>query len=205
MSGAGMTMATPAGNRGVVCATDARAGQIEDMQITTGLGPCVDAMESGAPVLVGDLDNAADSSGLDLSRWAAFVEGVRPAGVRAVFAFPLRIGSITVGALDLYRDEPGDLTGAQVTAALLAADAAALALLHLNTDSDDAFAPDLETGADYSLHIHQATGMVSVQLGVPVAEALLRLRARAFANGQTLSEIAAEVVARRIRFTAEDR
>jgi len=194
-------MVTMAGNRGVVCATDDRASRIEDMQLTAGVGPCIDAVHSGSPILVADLDDARD---IDVSRWASFGETVRDAGVRAVFAFPLRIGAITVGAMDLYRDTVGDLSSGQMSAALLAADAAAIALLHLDTDGEGAFEPSADTRADYRLHVHQATGMVSVQLKVPVEEALLRLRARAFASGQSVSEVAADVVARRLRFDEED-
>jgi hypothetical protein len=201
VSGAGISMVTKTGNRGVVCATDDRASRIEDMQLTSGVGPCIDAVQSGSPILVSDLEDPGD---IDVSRWAAFGETVRDAGVRAVFAFPLRIGAITVGAMDLYRDTIGDLSAGEMSAALLAADAAAIALLHLDTDGDDAFEPSADTRADYRLHVHQATGMVSVQLKVPVEEALLRLRARAFATGRSVSDVAADVVARRLRFDGED-
>lgn len=97
-------MLTEAGNRGTVCATDERAAGIEDLQLTTGVGPCIDAVTSGSPVLIADLDR---SEGVDLARWAPL--GDLPAsGVRVLFAFPLRIGAITVGALDLYRDTPAN-------------------------------------------------------------------------------------------------
>ena len=106
--------------------------------------------------------------------------------------------------MDLYRDTPGDLSPDNLTAAFTAADVASLALLHLVTDSPDAFAPDPTVRTDFRLHVHQATGMVAVQLDVPVAEALLRLRARAFAEGRSVSDLAADVVAGRVRFEVED-
>ena len=201
VSGAGISMVTAAGNRGTVCATDDRAARIEDLQISTGVGPCIDATISGSPILIGDLDGPG---AVDLSRWLEFAGVIREAGVRAVFVFPLRIGAVTVGAMDLYRDTPGDLSPDNLTAAFTAADVASLALLHLVTDSPDAFAPDPTVRADFRLHVHQATGMVAVQLDVPVAEALLRLRARAFAEGRSVSDLAADVVAGRVRFEVED-
>jgi GAF domain-containing protein len=201
VSGAGITMVTATGNRGVVCATDDRAARIEDLQITVGAGPCVDAVASGGPVLLPDLDNTED---VDLARWAGFAADIRRDGVRAIFAFPLQIGAVTLGALDLHRDRPGVLTDRQLAGALLAADAAAMALLHLNTDQGDAFARDTATGTDYRLEIHQATGMVAEQLGIKLDNAMLRLRARAFADGRSLAAISADVVARRLRFTSED-
>jgi len=124
ITGAGISMVTKTGNRGVVCATDDVSARIEDLQFTLGEGPCVDAAEFGAPVMVPDLRTPED---IVVDRWPAFIEGAEAAGVRAVFAFPLRIGAINLGVLDVYRSEPGPLYDGQLRAALLAADAAALA------------------------------------------------------------------------------
>ena len=63
-----------------------------------------------------------------------------------------------------------------------------------------ALATELEEGADFRFVVHQASGMVAVQLGVSVGEALLRLRAYAFANDRLLAEVAEDVVGRRLRF-----
>jgi hypothetical protein len=202
VSGAGISMVTTAGNRGVVCATDDISAQIEDLQFTLGEGPCVDAVNSGNPVLVGDLNEPGDVA---VERWPAFMEGAAGAGARAVFAFPLRIGAISLGALDLYRAVPGDLSSAELTGALHAADAGALALLRLDSNRADAFDEDLDSRATYQLQVHQATGMVQVQLGVKTEEAFLMLRARAFASDRSLADVATDVVARRLRFTSEDK
>ena len=201
ITGAGISMVTNAGNRGVVCTTDDVSARIEDLQLTLGEGPCVDAAQSGTPVLIPDLITADD---IVVDRWPAFIEGAAAAGVRAVFAFPLRIGAINVGVLDVYRSEPGPLLEGQLRAALLAADAAALALLHIDTASDDLFSDDADARSTYQLQVHQATGIVQVQLGVPTEEAFLMLRARAFALGRPLVDVATEVVARRLRFSVED-
>jgi hypothetical protein len=202
VTGAGISMVTAAGNRGVVCATDEVSARIEDLQFTLGEGACVDAVQAGTPVLVSDLGETGD---LVVGRWPAFLEGAGAAGVRAVFAFPLRVGAITVGALDLYRDRPGDLTAGQLAAALMAADAAALALLYLSTGHPDSFADDTGGRAAYQMQVHQATGMVKVQAGVTIEEAFLMLRARAFATGRPVADIAKDVVERRLRFPEEDR
>jgi hypothetical protein len=122
VSGAGISMVTATGNRGVVCATDEVSARIEDLQFTLGEGVCVEAVTTGAPVMVADLHGPGAAAA---GRWPAFMEGVAAAGVRAVFALPLRVGFVSVGALDLYRDVPGALTTDQLSAALTAADAAA--------------------------------------------------------------------------------
>jgi hypothetical protein len=175
VTGAGISMMTEAGNRGVVCATDDVAAQIEDLQFTLGERPCIEAVRSGVPVLVPNLDMPDDVA---VDRWPAFMKGAGVAGVRAVFAFPLRIGAINVGALDLYRDRPGELTAA-----------------HLRGGS---WRPTPQ------LLLHQATGMVQVQLGVRTEEAFLMLRARAFALGRPIADVATDVVGRKLRFTVED-
>jgi hypothetical protein len=200
VTGAGISMITDSGHRGVVCATDDTAAWIEELQVTLGQGPCVDAAASGAPVLVPDLE-AGD--GLALARWPAFLDSAYSAGVRAVFAFPLRIGAIGVGAIDLYRDSTGELTSGQLGAALMAADAAAISLLHLGGGAGDQFADDPDARASFGLEVHQATGMVQVQLGLSAEAAFLALRARAYSSGARLSEVARDVIDRRVVFSPE--
>jgi hypothetical protein len=201
ISGAGIAIVTAAGHRGVVCATNDASAQIEQLQLSLGEGPCVDAATTGSPVLIPDL---AQSPDVGVERWPAFMEGAATAGVKAVFALPLRVGAIGVGVMDLYRDQPGELGGHELPAALMAADAAALAVLYLNIDGDDAFSEDEDSRSSYQLQVHQATGMVMAQLDVSIDEAFLALRARAFSDGRPLSDLATDVVARRIRFSMED-
>ena len=201
VTGAGISMVTSAGNHGVVCATDEVSAKIEDLQLTLGEGPCIDSVREGIPVLMSDLGAQGDFS---VERWPAFLEGAGAAGVCAVFAFPLRIGAISVGAMDLYRDEPGDLASDELPAALMAADAAAYALLHLDQPPAGALAGNSDLSTVYHPQVHQATGMVQVQLGVSTNEAFVRLRARAFATNRSLVDLAGDVVGRRIRFSTED-
>lgn len=200
VNGAGISMVTATGNRGVVCATDEVSARIEDLQFTLGEGVCVEAVTSGVPVMVADL-HGPDAAGT--ARWPAFMEGAAAAGVRAVFALPLRVGVVSVGALDLYRDVPGALTADQLSAALTAADAAA-ALLQLDTGSASSFADNTVGRAAYQLQVHQASGMVMVQAGVTIEEAFLLLRAHAFAVGRPVADVARDVVERRLRFPVED-
>lgn len=202
VTGAGIAMVTASGHRGVVCATDDGSATIEDLQLTLGEGPCVDAAATGSPVLLGDFRRSTDVA---IERWPAFMDGAASAGVEAVFAFPLRVGAINVGVLDLYRDQPGGLSAEDLAAALIAADAAALALLYLDIDGGDAFADNDDSRASYQMQVHQATGMVMAETSVTIEQAFLMLRARAFADGRSLADLATDVVARRVLFSAEDR
>jgi hypothetical protein len=201
VTGAGIAMVTAAGHRGVVCATNEVSAKIEDLQLTLGEGPCIDAAESGSPVLLSNLGQSADVA---VERWPTFMESAADAGVEAVFAFPLRVGAISVGVIDLYRDRPGRLTSADLAVTLIAADAAALALLYLDVEGGEAFMDDHDSRAAYQLQVHQATGMVMAQTSVTIDQAFLMLRARAFAEDRTLADLARDVVARRVRFSMED-
>jgi hypothetical protein len=200
VSGAGISMVTPAGTRSVVFSSDDTSARIEDLQFTVGEGPCVDAVTFGRPVLVGDLANPDD---VLVERWPQFMEGARLADVRAVFSFPLRIGAISIGALDLYSNEPLDVSENWLSSALMAADAVALALL-LDTHLEGRSVDDFDVQSTFQVQVHQATGMVQVQLDMSAEDALLTLRARAFSSGRPLTEISSDVVSRRLRFAKED-
>jgi hypothetical protein len=199
VSGAGISLISNTGNRSAVCATDDVSARIEELQVTLGEGPCVDATASRGPVLVHDLTDRRD---LAADRWPTFLAAAREAGVRAVFAFPLQIGAIGIGALDLYRKSPGGLNDDQLADALMAAEVASIALLELETDTEVGLV-DANAGA-YQAQVHQATGMVSVQLDVGIEQAFLLLRARAFSTNRHLGDLCVDIVERRLRFTRED-
>ncbi|MBA2390425.1 MAG: GAF and ANTAR domain-containing protein [Geodermatophilaceae bacterium] len=192
-----MTADGPSG--GIVAATDGAAKQMEELQFALGEGPCVDASRSGRPVLQPDILATA------VGRWPAFGPGVLAAGIRAIFAFPLRVGAIRLGVLDLYRDTPGGLSAEELLDALAFADAATVVLLHLQHQADAGGAQPMLAGAfDDRAEVHQATGMITIQLNVSLANALVRLRAHAYATERPIGEIAADVVNRRLRFDHSD-
>jgi hypothetical protein len=115
------------------------------------------------------------------------------------------VGAVRLGALDLYRDQPGPLTDDQHADALVMADVAAAAVLMLQANAPPGkLAAELEASADFQYVIHQASGMVSAQLEVSVGQALIRLRAYAFGNDRPLAEAARDVVARTLRFDTEN-
>ncbi|MEA3076136.1 MAG: hypothetical protein QOF60_1044 [Actinomycetota bacterium] len=198
MTGAGIMLMTDGVPRGAVCTTDEVSALIEDLQFALGEGPCVDAFHLDTPVLEPDLAESATH------RWLGFTGPAVDAGARAVFGFPLRLGAVPLGALDLYRDRPGPLTDDQHADALVMADVAAQALLVMQADARPGrLAAALEAGSDFQHVVHQASGMVSAQLDISVGQALIRLRAHAFGNDRPLTEVAHDVVARRLRFDAQ--
>src|SRR4051794_14681949 len=195
MTGAGVMLMSGDLPLGSVCSSTPVSTLIEDLQYTTGEGPCVDAYHQGQPVLEPDLASPT------VTRWPSFASPAVAAGARAVFGFPLEIGSVRLGALNLYRDRPGALSEDQHADALVAAGVAARAVLDMQVRAPDGgLTASADEGSDYRFVVHQAAGMISVQLDVSVAEALIRLRARAFANDRPINDLARDVVARRVRF-----
>ncbi len=196
VDGGGISLVSHAGMREPLYGSDAAADTIERLQFTVGEGPCVDAFASGSPVLVDDLD-AADS-GLR-TRWAMFLPEAAKADIRAVFAFPMRIGAISVGAVDLYRRTPGPLDDASLAKILTTVDALSLMLLRMDGNPDDG----LSTEQLGSMAVHRAAGMVMAQLGTSIGEALLRLRAAAYAEGAPVDRVADDVINGSRRFQEE--
>ena len=199
LSGAWLAVARDGEPDFVMCATDLVSEQLPELQLTLGEGPCHDVLARAAPVLAGDLSDAEFSR-----RWPAFTPAARQLGAGAVFTFPLIVGAIRAGVFGLYRGSGGPLSERQLGDLLILADVATVMLLgsargHGEVEDRaglDGQAPDL---ALHRAEIDQATGMLTVQLGVSPAEAFARLRAYAYSQDRRLAEVAGDIVARRLR------
>jgi hypothetical protein len=167
---------------------------LEDLQFTIGQGPCRDAFHTGQPVHVARLDAVASE------RWPPFVELAKACGIGAVFAYPLMSGDARIGVLTLYEEQEGELTQDQHDDSLVLADFLFETLLSLQAaEPAGSLAPGLDDAVAYRAEIYQASGMVAIQLKIPPAEALLRIRAHAFSSDRTLAAVAADLVGRRLR------
>lgn len=173
-----------------VAAANETSAQVEDLQFLMGEGPCIDAYASRSPVLVPDLSAA-------VATWPGYAPAAHAHGVHAVFAFPLQIGAARLGAMDVYRDHTG----------LLAPDALSRALTFAEVTMDGLLDGGLEQiGAGDSLddlqgnrlEIYQAQGMVMAQLDVDAAQALVRLRAHAYADGRAAIDVARDIIMRKL-------
>ncbi|MGB5758691.1 MAG: GAF and ANTAR domain-containing protein [Acidimicrobiales bacterium] len=195
MTGAGIMLMSDGGPRGSLCTTDEASDLIEQLQFTLGEGPCIDAYRQDRAVVEPDL------AAPEVSRWPAFTGPAVESGVRAVFGFPIRVGAVRLGAVNLYRNRPGPLTAEQHADSLVTAEVLAEAILALQADAEmGQIARALEVDSDFHYLVHQASGMIAVQLGVSVEEALIRLRAYAFSSERTVADIAQAVVERLLRF-----
>jgi ANTAR domain len=228
VDGAAISLLTATTSRRTLSATDRTAAALEDLQFTLGEGACMEAAVSGRPVLVPDIGDHALTT-----RWPMFAAAVTEhTDARALFALPLQLGTINLGVLDLYRDTPGPLPGHELRDAVAAADAATLMLLAVPvwTGDDHADGRPIPDGSPTTraqhadgkggeaargdglwsdgfsndrAEVHQATGMILVQLGVSAQDAFVRLRAHAFATRHPLANIARDVVDHRLVFTQD--
>jgi ANTAR domain-containing protein len=203
VSGAWVVAASGRGPDFAMCVTDQVCERLVEFQLVLGEGPCHDLLARDAPILVADLAEAQFSR-----RWPGFTPEALRLGVAAVFAFPLTIGAIRAGVMGMYRSSPGPLAGSQFGDGLLLADTATVLLLdslngRANDGAQSAEAMVLDgQSPDLALHraeIDQATGMLTVQLGVTAAAAFARLRAYAYAQDRRLADVAGDIVARRLR------
>ncbi|RFA10529.1 hypothetical protein B7R54_15940 [Subtercola boreus] len=189
--GSGLGVAT-------ICASDEAVARIDELQIDLGEGPCWDALATGRPVIHADVATEPRPS------WPAFMEALREFDIGALFAFPLSLGELEVGSVDLYSSTPRGLSETEVADVSALARLAAWQVLRrvLADDSPKAFEVDGDPSPGFSRkQVHQATGMIIAQLDVPAPDALLLLRAHAFASGRTVRDVAHDVVSRRLDFS----
>jgi hypothetical protein len=194
LRGAGISLMVDGELRGTAGSSGTGVAIVQELQFELGEGPCVDAWASMAPVMEPDLASP------EVVRWPVFAPGAVAAGVLAVFVFPLVLGAIRVGVLVFYRDRPVGLDSDEFAYGLVLADLATWVILGLQSGAPADVLNEVLAGEPaHWAEVHQATGMVAVQLGVALDEAFVRLRGYAFAEGRPVSEIARAVVARRLR------
>jgi hypothetical protein len=204
VTGAAISVMTAGGHRGVLFATDDIARSLEDVTFTLGEGPGTAAFETGRAVLVPDLD---DPGGQLTGKWPAFAGRAGELGVRAVFAFPVQLGAASLGALTAYRLKPGILDGDDLATAVRLADQAAVAVLDIIVGVGDhgSSDPSDPTAAEfYRSEVYQAAGMITVQLGVTIEVAMMRLRSHAFVTDRSIADVARDIVRRVLRLEADN-
>lgn len=195
VSGVSISMFGSRGTHSTVCASSALASRLDEMQFRLGEGPRWETVRTGLAVHSTDLARNANPG------WPTFSSGACSLGVGALFTFPITIGGVLIGAVDLYRLTPGtlrstDSSRARALARMVAAPAVAQAVrtAEQHDSPEHARAPALRR------EVHQATGMILIQLDLTAEEALVLLKAHAFASDRALDDVASDVVARRLDF-----
>lgn len=175
------------------------ARALDELQFTVGEGPCLESVMTSAPVMVADLADPREQ------RWPVYGRAMLDLRIRGVFAMPVLVAGEYVGALDLFREAPGRLAEEQFAGAIAAAELAGIPVLDLLDADLNAAVNDPDSAAWAELNalsraeVSQATGMLVAQLGVEPAEALLRLRAHSYTVGRSATEVARDILERRLR------
>ncbi|MFI8567040.1 GAF and ANTAR domain-containing protein [Rhodococcus sp. NPDC078407] len=208
VDGLAVALMSPSGARELVYASSALAQYLDDIQFTSGVGPCLDAFDTEQAVLCPDLNEPAVRQ-----RWLGFTEDALDAGAASVFAFPLTSGNTVFGSLELYRTHTGDLTEPEHHAAVRGSATIAHVLLTYFAASEKASdgthisareQNEVFTSEFSRPQVNHAAGMVSVQLGVDIDDAMATMRSRAYLEHRSLADIADDVVARRLSFENSD-
>jgi hypothetical protein len=175
----------------------------DELQFTFGEGPCLDSVTGRKPISVVDLADPKES------RWPAFGPALLAHEIRGVLAVPVVVAGAYVGALDLFRKRPGRLEDEQFAGSIVAAELAGVPLLDLLDADLQAAVSDPNSNAWAELNalsraeVSQATGMLVAQLGVEPAEALVRLRAYAYAAGRDVTDVARDILDRRLKLESD--
>ncbi len=199
VSGASVSVLTGSMSQATLCATDPVSARIEELQLDLGQGPCWEAMDTRVPVLVPDVHDVGDRP------WPLFAASAQEVLTGGIFAFPLQVGAIDLGSMDVYRTETGPLELPVLQDAAALADTMAWGVLQrLLADSGEDLAGWELDYTDSRREVHQATGMILAQVGTTATGAFALLRARAFSEGRTVRAVARDVIARRLSFAGPD-
>ncbi len=188
---------------GTLGCSDEQARAYDEVQFTVGEGPCLESVALGAPVLVTDLADRTER------RWPLYGPALLEMRIRGVYAIPVVVAGEYVGALDLFRALPGQLPAGELAGATLAAELAGIPLLDLLDHDLQAAVAEPGSNAWVELavlsraEVSQATGMLVAQLGIEPADALLRLRAHAYATGRAATDVARDILERRLRLETD--
>ena len=187
-SAAGLVLADEAGRLRLMASTSEAMELVELFQVQNDEGPCFDCYRSGQPIIAEDLSEETE-------RWPAFAPFATYGGFYSAHAFPLRLRRRVLGALNLFRSEPGGLTTADVAAGQALADAAAISLCQIRAMRDVQLVTDqLQQALHSRIAIEQAKGVLAERAGLGMDDAFSRLRGYARTNRRLLVDVATEVV-----------
>lgn len=188
ITGAVISIVDRLGHRSAVATTDPVATRWDELELELGTGPLLDATTESSPQLIPDVRASSMNPVI-----GAHLEEL---GVLALFAFPLILGSATVGVAGLYRSTAGALSAEALSDALLLSRSATIPAVReaLRLAAHDVDESSLDTGPGLRREVHQATGMLSAQLDVSTTEAFARLRAHAISSGRSITAVSIDVV-----------
>jgi GAF domain-containing protein len=192
VAAAGIMLAAPGGELRVVASSSEEMRVLELLEEQIEEGPCPDCYRTGTPIVNHTL--GADD------RWPRFTPKALEAGFRSVHALPMRLRGLTIGALNMFRVDTGEMREADVVAAQAFADIATIAIIQNRaTVHAQQLNEQLSQALNTRIAIEQAKGIVSERAGVDMEHAFARLRRHARNHNAPLHEVAAQVVNRTLK------
>jgi GAF domain-containing protein len=188
ISASGLMLVAPEGDLRVVAFSSEAVRVVELFELQAEEGPCLDAYRSGAAIVNQDLT-------ADPVRWPHFVPVALEAGFRSVHAIPMRLRGAVIGALNLFREEAGDLGEFDLLAAQALADVATIAILHHRAASEAQLVNEqLSLALNSRIVIEQAKGVLAERTGLDMEHAFSRLRKYSRDHNLRLVDVAHGVV-----------
>jgi transcriptional regulator with GAF, ATPase, and Fis domain len=185
---AGIMLADQRGGLRVMASSAEEARLLELYELQNDEGPCLDCYRTGRPVARDDLAAMRTS-------WPAFTEQLRGLGFHSAQALPMRLRTETIGALNLFRLEPGQLGLADLRVGQAMADVATVGLIQERAiAARELLATQLQTALTSRVQLEQAKGVLAERAGVPVDQAFQLMRDYARGRGRRLSDVAAAVI-----------
>ncbi len=179
-------------DRELVWFTDDTSARLEDLQFVLGQGPGLFLKDDT------EVRQLPDLSRLLARQWPQYAAEAEELGIAALFVWPVHIGAVQIGTMTGYRRTAGPLSAQQSAQGWLVADALAQHVLN-RLPASTSNGPGHAGAVDlHRTEVHQATGVLSVKLGVPLAEALDHLRAEAYTSGLSLTDTARAIIRREL-------
>jgi hypothetical protein len=184
---AGLILADRNGMPHTIAASDERTRQLELLELQSACGPCVDVLRTGEQVVSADVR-------ADRERWPRFAEAAAAAGFRSVHALPLGLRATVLGAVNLFRPEPGPLGGVDAHIGRALADVAAIGIFaQRSIQQTGLVVARLQRTLDNRVAVEQAKGVLAERHGITADEAFELLRDVADTRGVSLADLAAQV------------
>ena len=185
---AGIMLAAPDGQLRVLVSSSEAMRILEVFEIQAQEGPCFDSYHTGQTVVNQDLDAVN-------GRWPRFSTEALAVGFKSAHALPMHLRGNVIGALNLFREDVGEMSREDVEIAQAFADIATIAILqHSAAREAQVLAQQLSHALNSRVVLEQAKGMVAERLGLDMQQSFARLRNHARNHNLRLSGVAEAVI-----------
>ncbi len=188
VAAAGIMLVAPEGELRAMASSSEAMRVVELFELQSKEGPCLDCYRTGRPVVNQDLTAVN-------TRWPRFAAVALDAGFKAADAVPMRLRGQIIGAINLFRSEPGSLTDDDVITARAFADVATIAILqHRAALEAQVLNNQLNHALNSRIAIEQAKGMIAEREGLGMEQAFSLLRNHSRNHNLRLANVATEIV-----------